>query len=79
MTTTIDIMLAEQDLGALLDLAKAGNEVVITQGDVPIARLVGVPSQPPQQPRRAGMHPGAITVSEDFDEALPNEFWTGTP
>lgn len=31
MTTTIDITLAEQDLAAFLDVAKAGNEVVITK------------------------------------------------
>ena len=79
MTTTIDITQGEQNLTALLDLAKAGNEVVITEGDVPIARLVGLPSQPPQQARRAGMHQGSITVSNDFDEPLPDEFWTGTP
>jgi hypothetical protein len=27
-------------------------------------------------PRVAGLHPGAIWASEDFDEPLPDEFWT---
>ena len=30
-------------------------------------------------PRAAGLHLGAIWTSEDFDEPLPEEFWTGTP
>ena len=79
MTTTIDITQGEQNLTALLDLAKAGNEVVITEGDVPIARLVGLPFQATQQTRRAGMHQGDVTVSDDFDKPLPDEFWSGTP
>lgn len=79
MTTTVDITQGEQNLTALLDLAKAGNEVVITEGAVPIARLVGLQAQPPQKARRAGMHQGAVTVSDDFDEPLPDEFWSGTP
>ena len=29
-------------------------------------------------PRKAGLHTGAIWTSDDFDEPLPNEFWTGT-
>ncbi len=33
-------------------------------------------AQPGQ--RKAGLHAGAIWVSEDFDEPLPDEFWTGT-
>jgi hypothetical protein len=27
-------------------------------------------------PRVAGLHMGAIWASEDFDEPLPDEFWT---
>ena len=79
MTTTIDITQGEQNLTALLELAKAGNEVVITEGSVPIARLVGLPAQPPPKARRAGIHQGAAIVSDDFDEPLPDEFWSGTP
>lgn len=28
-------------------------------------------------PRMAGLHAGAIWTSDDFDEPLPDEFWTG--
>lgn len=32
------------------------------------------------QPRErvAGLHPGAIVMSPDFDAPLPDEFWLGT-
>ena len=33
-------------------------------------------AQPTQ--RKAGLHAGAIWTSDDFDEPLPDEFWTGT-
>ena len=29
-------------------------------------------------PRKAGLNAGAIWTSDDFDEPLPDEFWTGT-
>ena len=30
------------------------------------------------KPRISGLHRGAIWTSEDFDEPLPDEFWTGS-
>lgn len=38
-----------------------------------------VPSAPGPGGRRAGLHSGAATISEDFDAPLPDEFWLGTP
>ena len=32
-------------------------------------------SEPGKQPRVVGLHAGAIQMSDDFDEALPDEFW----
>lgn len=32
----------------------------------------------PAEQRVAGLHSGQIRMSEDFDEPLPEEFWTGT-
>ena len=31
----------------------------------------------PQGERVAGLHPGAIVMSPDFDDPLPDEFWLG--
>lgn len=77
MTTTIDLSEA-QSLSRLIDLAKAGNEVIIAENSTPVARLTAIASaETGQKPRVAGLHQGAIQVSDDFDDPLPDEFWTG--
>ena len=53
-----------------LSLVADGTEVVLTEDNTPIARLV------PISKRVAGLHTGAIWISEDFDAPLPDEFWT---
>ncbi len=78
MTTTIDVNEAQQQLSKLLELAKAGNEVIIAEGSTPVARLTAIaPASVQRQPRVAGLHQGAAWVSEDFDQPLPDEFWMG--
>jgi len=71
LTRTIDVGKEPPDLQVLLSLVAQGTEVVLTKGDTPIARLV------PVGKRVAGLHAGAIWTSEDFDEPLSDEFWTG--
>ncbi len=70
-TKTFDVRKARDDLKELLSMAVAGTEVVFTEGNTPIARLV------PAKQRVAGLHSGAIWASEDFDEPLSEEFWVG--
>ena len=77
MTTTMDVNQAGQHLAELLELAKQGNEVFISQGDM-VARLSLVaPVSSTNKPRVAGLHAGSIGASDDFDEPLPDEFWMG--
>ena len=77
MTTTIDLDEAQQ-LSKLIDLAKDGNEIIIAQGNVPVARLTAITAPSSRsQPRVAGLHQGAAWISEDFDQPLPDEFWAG--
>jgi antitoxin (DNA-binding transcriptional repressor) of toxin-antitoxin stability system len=71
LTRTIDVRKEPPDLKGLLSLVADGAEVVLTEGDTPIARLV------PVGKRVAGPHAEAISMSEDFDQPLPDEFWTG--
>ncbi len=75
MTKTVDIRDAQAQLPELLSLAQAGNEVIISEGDRPVARLVPIPS--PGRKRVMGLHRGAAWMSEDFDEPLPDGFWLG--
>jgi prevent-host-death family protein len=75
LTQTIDVLEAQTRLLELLGAVTAGEEVVLTQGNQPIARLVPIKLGP--KPRVAGLHSGAISTSDDFDEPLPDAFWQG--
>jgi antitoxin (DNA-binding transcriptional repressor) of toxin-antitoxin stability system len=55
-------------------LSASGEDVFITEGGVPRARLL---SLLPTQPRIAGLHPGAMETADDFDAPLSDDFWTG--
>jgi antitoxin (DNA-binding transcriptional repressor) of toxin-antitoxin stability system len=80
-TKTIDVQEAQTNLPELLSLVAAGTEIIVTRDDMPLARLVPIeaPVEAPALPRVPGLHPGSIWTSEDFDEPLPDEFWSGTP
>ena len=73
--TTIDVRDAQTQLMQLLTLALKGGDVVIAKDNVPMVRLV--PVKPQKKGRTAGMHKGAIRMSPDFNEQLPDEFWLG--
>jgi antitoxin (DNA-binding transcriptional repressor) of toxin-antitoxin stability system len=76
LTKTVDVRETQANLQELLSLVREGTEIVLTEGTTPLARLVPMVSSPTQ--RVAGLHAGAIWTSEDFDEPLPEEFWTET-
>ena len=75
MTRMVNAEEAKDQLPALLVLALAGNEVIITEVGKPLARLVPVTSS--KKKRVAGLNRGTIWTSEDFDEPLPDDFWVG--
>jgi prevent-host-death family protein len=72
---TVNVDEAQSQFADLLAIASNGGEVIITQDGKPLARLV--PIAPPKKKRIAGLNRGSIWTSEDFDEPLPDEFWTG--
>jgi len=72
---TIDLLKTPTDLKKLLSLITKGEEVLLTEGAKPIARVVPMASLETQ--RVPGLHAGAIWTSDDFDAPLPDEFWTG--
>jgi len=71
LTKQIDVKEAQVRLQELLSQIASGVEWILTDGLTPVARLVPISS------RVAGLHAGAIWTSPDFDEPLPEEFWTG--
>ena len=76
MTKTVNINEAQTQLPKLLSLVTGGNEVIIAEGDKPVAKIV--PVSPPIQKRIAGLNKGKIWASDDFDDPLPDHFWVGT-
>jgi antitoxin (DNA-binding transcriptional repressor) of toxin-antitoxin stability system len=78
MTTIINIETSKLQLSDLLDLVRGGNEVIVQEGEMPVAKLIATePTQ--QKPRRhgSGLFAGQITMREDFDDELPMSFWLG--
>ena len=77
VTKTVDITKMQAVKEYLLSLLEKDTEIILTEGDTPLARLTQV-----EKPilvggeRIAGLHPGAW-MCDDFDDPLPNEFWLG--
>ena len=64
----IDMNEAKLHLVDLIDVALGGEEVVITQNDQPVLKLVPVVA--PLACRKAGSAKGLITMASDFDAPL---------
>ncbi len=74
MTKTVDVFTSRLSLKEILSLVREGAEVIFTEENTPMARIT--PLSKPLKPRIAGLHNGAIQISDDFDDPLPEEFWT---
>jgi antitoxin (DNA-binding transcriptional repressor) of toxin-antitoxin stability system len=75
MSTTLSIAEAQARLSQLLDLARAGHEVIIEDEHNGKARLVPIPTPAQSGPRRFNLHPGEVWMSDDFNAPLPDSFW----
>ncbi len=73
---TIDIHEFQTRLIELMPYIRSGNELIITQAQKPVMRLVPIKNNKKQ--RVAGLHEGMGWVSDDFDDPLPDEFWAGS-
>jgi prevent-host-death family protein len=65
---------AKTHLSRLLRQVMAGDEVVITRGGTPIARLVPVDGR---RTRILGSDDGVYQIPDDFDAPLPDEVLDG--
>jgi len=68
--TRVGIHETKTHLSSILRRVAAGEEIVITRGATPVARLVPVQAS---APREIGCARGLLTVPDDFDEPLPDE------
>ena len=75
MSKLIDVRELPARLNEALASVAGGEEVILTDGNTPRARLVSLAVPP----RIAGLHAGAIQIAADFDAPLPDDFWAGQP
>jgi prevent-host-death family protein len=76
----VTVHAAKTHLSRLLKAAEAGEEVVITRGRTPVARLVPILDAAPT--RRFGAMRGRATVTDAFFEPMTEEelaLWYGGP
>ena len=64
---------AKTHFSRLVDDAAAGKEVVIAKAGKPVAKLVPISAQSEKPLRTLGLLAGQMTVSDDFDDPLPEE------
>ena len=73
-TTTVEAQELSARWAELIALARAGTEIIVTEGGAPSARLAPLAEG---QARVPNLHPDAFVMADDFDAALPDEFWLG--
>lgn len=70
---TVKIHEAKTHFSALIHDVQNGEEIIISRGDEPVARLV--PILPKAGPRKMGQFEGLpFYIADDFDEFLPDEW-----
>jgi len=69
--TTISIEEAQAKLPDLIHRLHSGDELVITENNQPVARLVHTAAEPRQGPRKPGLLRGSVVyMAADFDAPL---------
>jgi prevent-host-death family protein len=69
--TKVNIHQAKTQFSRLIELAAAGEEVIIAKSGKPVARLVSY--TPKGAMRRPGSMRGKIRIKKNFDAPLPKE------
>jgi prevent-host-death family protein len=72
---TVTIHTAKTTLSQLLARVEAGEEIVVSRGRTPIAKIV--PFTPPVSKRQPGMLKGKISIGPEFFDPLPEEELAG--
>ena len=73
---TINANDAQAQFPKLLSLVSEGKVIIISADDKPLAKIV--PFSASKKDRIPGLNKGMIQVSSDFDEPLPDDFWSGS-
>lgn len=68
----VNIHEAKTQLSKLVEIAAAGEEIIIAKAGKPVAKL-GPLGNAPSKPRKPGALKGRIWIADDFDAPLPPE------
>lgn len=71
---TFEITQLSENLIDLFSHLQGGTEVLLTREGVPCARVMPLSVEQPVTPK-VGLNYGAMVMSDDFDEPLPDSFW----
>lgn len=71
---TFDITQLSDSLIDLLSELQIGTEVLLTRQGVPLAKVMPLSTEQSVTPK-VGLNDGAMVMSDDFDEPLPDDFW----
>ncbi|NER22704.1 MAG: prevent-host-death protein [Symploca sp. SIO1B1] len=81
---TFDLKQLPSSVTELLSLMQDDQEIIITNDNIPVARLTRL--NPVVQTKlkleetpKPGLNLGAMVMSDDFDQPLPDEFWLQNP
>jgi antitoxin (DNA-binding transcriptional repressor) of toxin-antitoxin stability system len=84
-TKTLDLKELQMSVTELLSLIQADEEIIITEGNTPVALLTvlnpvttKIPSESGKTPQ-PGLNLGAMKMSNDFDQPLSDDFWLQNP
>lgn len=70
----IEIGEAGQDLHAIVEWARGGEEIALVESGRVLARIVPVDAEAVvKHPRRLGLAAGKFTLPDDFDAPLPDD------
>lgn len=72
MSVTVNVDEAKKDLAELIKKALAGEEVIVAEDGKPVVKIVSMQEKPCLPP--AGIFKGEITMSDDFNDPLPDEY-----
>lgn len=71
MATQLEITEARNQFTELLDRARAGEEIILSEGGTPVAKLGPADSSPRR--KGLGMFKGRVWMSDDFANPLTDE------
>ncbi|MFB2919663.1 MULTISPECIES: toxin-antitoxin (TA) system antitoxin [Aerosakkonema] len=75
LTKRLDIQQISISIIDLLALVQDHTEILLTDGDMPLAKVIPIDRIQEKIAPKAGLNLGAMVMSDDFDEPLPDEFW----